>query len=128
MNLNQITIPSRDLSQAVEFYRKLGLELIVDSIPRYARFLCPKGTTTLSLHYVENYRGNSATVIYFECANLDEEVEKLKEIGIRFSQDPQDERWMWREARLFDPDNNQICLFLAGENRINPPWRVGKEG
>jgi len=124
MNLNQITLPSRDLTTAVDFYRKLGLELIVDSIPRYARFLCPEGTTTLSLHHVENYQGNSDTVVYFECKDLDDEVEKLKKRGITFTQDPQDERWFWREARLYDPDNNQICLFFAGENRINPPWKV----
>ncbi len=38
MNLNQITIPSVDLEKAVVFYKKLGLHLIVDALPRYVRF------------------------------------------------------------------------------------------
>lgn len=33
MNLNQITIPSLDVEKAVEFYKILGLHLIVDAIP-----------------------------------------------------------------------------------------------
>ena len=27
-------------------------------------------------------------------------------------------------AYLRDPAGNLICLFWAGENRKNPPWRV----
>ena len=33
MNLNQITIPSLDLTKSIPFYEKLGLKLIVKSIP-----------------------------------------------------------------------------------------------
>jgi catechol 2,3-dioxygenase-like lactoylglutathione lyase family enzyme len=43
MNLNQVTIPSKDVKKAIEFYEKLGLELIVHTHDHYARFLCPKG-------------------------------------------------------------------------------------
>jgi catechol 2,3-dioxygenase-like lactoylglutathione lyase family enzyme len=38
MNLNQITIPSLDLEKSVAFYKTLGLHLIVDALPSYARF------------------------------------------------------------------------------------------
>ena len=48
MNLNQITIPSLDLKRATEFYKKLGLTLIVDALPRYVRFECPDGDSTFS--------------------------------------------------------------------------------
>ena len=44
--------------------------------------------------------------------------------GIAFTRLPTDERWLWREARLRDPDGNVLCLFHAGENRRHPPWRV----
>ena len=37
---------------------------------------------------------------------------------------PSDKRWLWREVRLKDPDNNQLILYFAGENRLNPPWRI----
>jgi len=43
MNLNQITIPSVDVVKAVEFYKQLGMKLIVDSMPRYVRFECVDG-------------------------------------------------------------------------------------
>jgi hypothetical protein len=36
--------------------------------------------------------------------------------------------YLWREAFLRDPDGNVIVLFSAGENRLNPPWRLPKDG
>ena len=50
MNLNQVTIFSDKTNELVEFYKKLGLKLIVDSLPRYARMECPDGDSTLSVH------------------------------------------------------------------------------
>jgi hypothetical protein len=41
-----------------------------------------------------------------------------------FEHGPIDQSWLWREARLRDPDGHVICLFSAGENRINPPWKL----
>ena len=63
-------------------------------------------------------------VVYFECDDLDATVQKLKQAGIEFDSDPQDQPWLWREAYLHDPDSNVICLYYAGENRLNPPWRL----
>jgi hypothetical protein len=40
--------------------------------------------------------------------------------------DPTDQPYLWREAFLRDPDGNLIVLFSAGENRLNPPWRLPK--
>ena len=56
--------------------------------------------------------------------SADQVHEKLKQKGLKFDLDPTDQRWLWREARLKDPFNNQIILYYAGENRINPPWRI----
>lgn len=124
MNLNQITIPSKDLVKAVDFYEKLGLKLIVNSLPNYARFICPNGVSTLSLHKTESLPSGDGIWVYFECENLDEHVENLKSKGIVFELEPINQSWLWREARLRDLDNNQLILFYAGENRINPPWRI----
>lgn len=125
MNLNQITIPSTNLPESVAFYQKLGLELIVDSIPRYARFVCPDGQSTFSIHHAEKLAsGGEGIHVYFESDNLDEEVVRLKKAGINFEDDPVDQTWLWREARLKDPDGHLIILFHAGENRLNPPWRI----
>ena len=127
MNLNQVTIPSVDVPRAVAFYQQLGLRLIVDSSPRYVRFECPAGNATLSIHHVAQCTPNPDLVIYFECEKLDDVVADLKSKGIVFDSDPQDQSWLWREAYLRDPDGNVICLFYAGENRLNPPWRINNE-
>lgn len=124
MNLNQVTIYSTKPTESIEFYKKLGLRLIVDSAPRYVRFECPDGNSTLSIHETENASQSSNIILYFECENLDEEVNRLKELGLAFEAEPVDQTWLWREAYLKDVDGNRICLFYAGENRQNPPWKV----
>jgi catechol 2,3-dioxygenase-like lactoylglutathione lyase family enzyme len=43
MNLNQVTVPSTNVKAAVEFYRRLGLQQIVDGLPDYARFAGSRG-------------------------------------------------------------------------------------
>jgi len=124
MNLNQVTLPTVDLARATEFYRALGLVQIVSSPPRYARFECPDGGATLSLHHVPSLPTQSGVVIYFECEDLDERYHSLLKRGVKFENPPTDQRWLWREAHLRDPDGNRLCLFRAGENRRFPPWRI----
>ena len=124
MNLNQITIYCEKTVETVEFFKKLGLILIVDSLPRYARLECPDGQSTLSVQHDENAVVTNNVVLYFECNELDSKVERLKSLGLSFDEDPTDRPWLWRQAYLKDPNGNKICLFHAGENRKNPPWRV----
>jgi predicted enzyme related to lactoylglutathione lyase len=124
MELNQVTLPALNVAVSVAFYRAMGFELIVDA-PHYARFGSTVGTATFSVHAVETLRERPNTVIYFECTALDQQVAQLQAKGVQIAQEPRDEPWLWREARLFDPSGNVICLYQAGENRLNPPWRVG---
>ena len=123
MKLNQVTVAVNAIEPAVAFYRGMGLRLIVLS-PHYARFECPDGDATFSLHLAPDPVPQHATVIYFECDDLDDRVARLREQGFEFTQLPRDERWLWREARIKDPSGNEICLYFAGENRKNPPWRL----
>ncbi|WP_028004389.1 VOC family protein [Sinorhizobium meliloti] len=122
MRLNQVTVTMADLDAGGRFYSTLGLKPIVDARPRYARFVCPDGDSTFSLHQGESDGGG--TTIYFECENLDQTVSNLKQAGLRFVSGPEDKSWHWREAELFDPGGNRIILYYAGANRIDPPWRV----
>ena len=124
MDLNQITVPSLDLNKSIPFYEKLGLKLIVKALPHYARFECPNGNSTFSIHQTEELPTGEGISVYFECKNLNEQVEKIKENGIKFDLEPADQFWLWREARLKDVDGNQLILFYGGENRLNPPWRI----
>lgn len=125
MDLNQVTLPALDVAASVAFYRRLGFELIVDA-PHYARFKATVGNATFSVHAVDVLAGAPQTVVYFECAALDRQVAELKAKGIQFTHDPRDEPWLWREARFVDPSGNVICLYHAGQNRLDPPWRVGR--
>jgi catechol 2,3-dioxygenase-like lactoylglutathione lyase family enzyme len=128
MNLNQVTVPSLDLARAVPFYQQLGLRLIVDALPHYARFECPAGDATFSIHRVEELPTGDGVYVYFEIENLDAYVQRLvDEEGIVFDELPEDRSWRWREARLRDPDGNRLILYWAGEDRKYPPWRVEKD-
>jgi len=124
MNLNQVTIPSVNVPASLAFYQQLGLRLIVNAAPRYIRFECPNGTSTLSVHRVPTLPQGEGIQVYFECDNLDDYVMELQQKGIVFEQLPTNQPWLWREASLKDPDNNRLILFYAGKNRKNPPWRV----
>lgn len=120
--LNQITLGSSDYDASVAFYKALGLSQVVDSPDNgYARFET-RGGTTLSIH--AEGAASTATTLYFESPRLDAWVAELVAQGFVFDQMPKDESWLWREARLRDPHGNIICLYLAGENRRYPPWRV----
>ena len=124
MNLNQVTLPVKNLTEAVKFYLNMGFTQIVDS-PHYARFVCADGDSTFSL-MLEPTNFRNGAVIYFECKNLDQLVKSLQKRGFKFEQLPKDETYLWREAILKDPSANKIKLYWAGENRLNPPWRVEK--
>lgn len=130
MNLNQVTLPSTHIQRSIDFFCGMGFTLIVNA-PHYARFECPEGDSTFSVHLIADLSDalaqtaqNSGVVVYFESNELDSLVARLTTQGYVFDQPPTDESWLWREARLKDPDGNVICLFHAGQNRHNPPWRV----
>jgi len=123
MNLNQITVPVLDVEKSMHFYQKLGLHLIVKSLPDYARFEC-EGGSTFSLHKVDQLPAGDGIWIYFENDKLDEKVKELQVLGFEFEELPTDKPWLWREARLKDLDRNQIILYFAGVNRVNPPWKI----
>ena len=123
MDLNQVTLPAVDLQESVDFYTRMGFLQIVDS-PHYARFECPDGDATFSLHAVDTVSAQSGVTIYFEHEALDELCSELQARGFEFEQAPVDRSWLWREAILIDPAGNRLCLFRAGENRRHPPWRI----
>ena len=123
MDLNQVTLPALDIERSAKFYRELGFRQIVDS-PHYARFECPDGDATFSIHAIDALAADTGVTIYFEHEQLDALHAELVARGFEFEQAPVKQRWLWREAILNDPSGNRICLYWAGENRRHPPWRV----
>lgn len=124
MRFNHVTLIVSDFDRSKAFYATLGLIQIVDSPPRYARFHFPDGDSTLSIEVTGDPAQTATAQLFFECDDLDERVASLKAKGIAFQQEPTDMPYLWREARLHDPDRHDIRLFYAGENRLNPPWKI----
>ncbi|MRH89956.1 VOC family protein [Nocardia sp. SYP-A9097] len=123
MRLDQVTVGTIDLDSAERFYSLLGLRLIVRD-KHYLRFECPTGDSTFSIEHVDAVPANEQVTIYFETDQLDADCKRLQQAGVIFDQPPADMPWLWREARLRDPDGHKLCLFHAGPNRRNPPWRL----
>lgn len=124
MKLNHVTLIVTDLEKSLKFYEALGFQLIVLSEPHYARFICPGSDETLSIEVTGESVDAPRANIFFECESIDETCEEIKNRGFVFEQEPTDMIYLWREARLLDPDGHSIRLFRAGENRLNPPWRI----
>ena len=124
MRLNHVTLIVTDFECSTAFYRTLGLIPVVHEPPRYARFRCPDTDETLSVEVTGESPAPARAQLYFECLDLDRTVAELRAKGLEFEQDPTDMPYLWREARLLDPDGHDVRLYLAGENRLDPPWKV----
>lgn len=122
MRFNQFMIYVKDLKRSLAFYKRLGLKQIVDS-PHYARMVAPDNESTFSLHLADEVNPGT-TKIYFEYDHLDKSVESLKHDGFVFETELTDQEWLWREIELKDPDGYRVCLFHAGKNRLDPPWKM----
>jgi catechol 2,3-dioxygenase-like lactoylglutathione lyase family enzyme len=127
VRLNHITLASGDVERSARFYAQLGLTLIVVNYPDYVRLLAPWGGTTLSLHRVEHHSPQSCASIHFEVEDVDGTVQRLKQTRFAFVCDPVDQPYLWREAVPLDPDGHRVFIYHAGENRLDPPWRVGTD-
>ncbi len=84
----------------------------------------PDGAATFSIHKVDELPAGAGIIVYFEHEHLDVTVTQLEEKGIKFAETPTDKSWLWREAKLKDPDGNQLIIYYAGENRKDPPWKL----
>jgi catechol 2,3-dioxygenase-like lactoylglutathione lyase family enzyme len=124
IKLNHVTLICTDFEKSLEFSKLLGFDLIVLSEPKYARFICPGSEETLSIEFTGETVEAPRAELFFECETIDETVVELEEKGFTFDQQPTDMSYLWREARLLDPDGHNIRLYKAGKNRLDPPWRI----
>jgi len=127
MRLSHVTLFVADMARSRAFYAKLGFELIVDT-PHYSRFIT-EGDATLSIEKHDGEPLPARVQIGLEFASaaaLDAKVGALRAAGVAIADGPADRRWLWRDALIIDPDGHQLLLLHAGENKLNPPWRVGR--
>lgn len=129
MRLSHVTLFVSDIARSRAFYLALGFELIVDE-SHYCRFLTRvnegEGDETLSLEYRAG-AFTPAAQLGLELPSrdaLDSYVAGLVERGVPVADGPTDRSWLWRDARVFDPDGHEWMVFFAGENKLDPPWRV----
>jgi catechol 2,3-dioxygenase-like lactoylglutathione lyase family enzyme len=131
MRLSHVTLHVADVPRSRDFYLRFGFELIVDEA-RYARFLARvgegPGNETLSIERREGpFRPAAQMGLEFPTAGaLDAYVADLRQRGIPGVEGPVDREWLWRDARVVDPDGHEWMLFYAGRNKLDPPWRVRK--
>ena len=83
IRLNQVSVPCTDVADPLDFYTRLGVVQIVAS-DHYARFVCPDGDTTLSVHEVHEVADGAAPVVYFEYDDLDLTVREPESAGVVF--------------------------------------------
>jgi catechol 2,3-dioxygenase-like lactoylglutathione lyase family enzyme len=122
MNLNQVTITVTNVEKSIDFYTKIGLKIIVKA-DHYARFVCPDGDSTFSIHLGEVVKNNSIQ-IYFEVKDVDATIKELQNKGVVILSEKQKQSWLWDEAKIQDPDGYTIIIYYAGANRKDPPWKV----
>jgi catechol 2,3-dioxygenase-like lactoylglutathione lyase family enzyme len=126
VRLNHVTLSVDDVAHSAEFYVRLGLIQIVADYPKYARLQAPQGEATLSLQKLDGAPVEPGASIHFEVDDVDRAVADLRRAGFAFVADPVDEPYLWREAILLDPDGYRIFVYHAGENRLDPPWRLAR--
>ena len=128
MKLNHVTILVSDFERSKAFYRGLGLTQIVEAAPRYARFTFPDGDATLSIEVKDGATAGGSAELFFECGDVDATVGALAAKGIGFYQEPTDMFYLWREARLRDPDGHELRFYRdATGARLDPPWKLQQE-
>lgn len=118
-----------DVPRSRAFYRQLGFELIVDAV-HYCRFLPRIGdgdeTVSIEQHHGPIAPATQLGLEFSSSAELDSYIATLRARGIDIAEGPVDRPWLWRDARLFDPDRHEWMLLFTGVNRLNPPWRVAR--
>jgi uncharacterized glyoxalase superfamily protein PhnB len=77
---------------------------------------------TLSLRHDAGAPGGAS--IHLEVEDVDSTIDALRDMGIEIESEPADQRYLWREATLLDPDGNRVFVYHAGEMRLDPPWRL----
>lgn len=129
MRLSHVTLFVADIPRSRTFYGALGFELIVDE-EHYCRFLTRveegTGDETLSIERRSGPLAPAAQLgLEFPTREaLDRYAQGLVTRGIQLAEGPVERSWLWRDARVFDPDGHEWMLFYAGDNKLNPPWRV----
>ena len=114
MHLHQVVLEVKDVDRSREFYTEtLGFKILYDFSPRYLAVVTPN-KLQIGFHPQDNRRSrasskNRTVGIEFEVDNVDSWYQRLKRLGVRFTDKPKD-AWGEREARFRDPDGYRLAI------------------
>jgi predicted enzyme related to lactoylglutathione lyase len=110
------SVPVKDQDRALDFYTKtLGFRVITDAPfdekQRWIELGIPRAETKLVLFTAqgqENWTGGLMNIT-FQCDDVETTARVMKEMGVKFVQEPR--KADWGTAAIFeDPDGNQFVL------------------
>jgi len=114
-SLSVISVPVGDPDRARDFYRDvLGFELLAEQEfapgQRWIQ-LAPRGAqTSITLTtWFEDFRPGALRGVILDVDDLDAEMARLRDAGLRFDGDVDDTPW-GRFAAFRDPDGNRLSL------------------
>ena len=107
--LDTLFVWVNDLDRSVEWYSKLGVE----AGPRHGPWQEMKlgGEVRFALHLGERLPGESTAVPALRVDDLDHEMSRLAELGIRSTDREITDTGTARFAGFHDPDGNEIQLM-----------------
>ena len=123
--LAAIGMVTRDMTEAVRFYRLLGIDVPDPEGPHLdatlasgLRLMWDTEELVKQLHDVWVEPTGHRTALAFECASpaeVDELYRRIVGQGFRGGHEPWDADWGQRYAWVYDPDGNQVDIFAALE-------------
>ena len=98
-----------DLDDSVEWYARFGIE----TGPRYGTWqtMSLEGETRFALHHGQRPEGPNTGAIAFRVISLDNEIERLRGVGIEANDDEITDTGVARFVSFRDPDGNDVQLL-----------------
>jgi len=109
-SISAVTLATRDMRRAVQFYRMLGLQLAHGGEEAaFTSFRAGPNFLNLISQPIERPRGWWGRVIFYE-PNVDELYARLVAAGCRPLTAPRDAEWGERFFHLTDPDGHELSF------------------
>ena len=108
MNLGEVCLETNNVIKMADFYRKI-LNISSDCRDEVHQFIITEGTT-LSVYNngdVKNNQNENISIA-FTVNDVDEEYERLLELGIHIIDAPKLQPWGAKNMHFCDPDGNHI--------------------
>lgn len=115
MQMAIIQLPARDWQSLVNWYRDiLGLKVLI-RVEEDGYALLDAGKVQLAIKRHENAETNGqhehGPKLYFAVHNLDEELQRLSDLGVNILKPMKVTSENYRRAVIADPEGQRICLF-----------------